>query len=89
MYFTYNFSKILMDGSYKAFRHVETLFVQGIKLVPRRLAIDWRKVNNFCQPIAGLLGTRFIPWTNKVCTCRKALYRPLAAIGVQCAQLTH
>ena len=29
----------------KAFRHVETLFVQGGNLVPSRPAIEWRKVN--------------------------------------------
>ena len=55
--------------NYKAFRHVETLFVQGRNLERRRLAIGWRKV-------AGLQlvgGTRFLPWTNKVFTCPMAL----------------
>ena len=56
-----------------AFRHVETLFGQGRNLVPNRPAIGWQKINNFHQPIAGMLGTRFLPWTNKVSTCRKAL----------------
>ena len=60
---------------YKAFRHVETLFVQGRKLVLSRPAIGWPKVNKPRQPIAGLLGTSFLPWTNKVSTCRKALLR--------------
>ena len=57
----------------KAFRRVETLFVKGRNLLPSRPLIGWRKVNNFRQPIAGLLGTRFLPWLNKVSTCRKAL----------------
>ena len=30
---------------YKAFRHVETLFIQGGNLVPSRPVIGWRKVN--------------------------------------------
>ena len=59
--------------AYKAFRHVETLSVQGRNLVPTRLAIGWRGLFTFCQPIASLLGTRFLPWMSKVSTCRKAL----------------
>ena len=58
---------------YKAFRQVETLFVQGRNLVPSRLGISWLKVNKPCQPKTSLLGTRFLPWTNKVSTCRMAL----------------
>ena len=34
--------------------------------VPSRPAICWRKVNICRQPMAGLLGTMFPPWTNKV-----------------------
>ena len=61
------------QAPHKAFVHVETLFVQGRKIVPSRPTIGWRKVNKPCQPISGLLGTRFLPWTNKVSTCRNAL----------------
>jgi len=61
------------SGNNKAFRHVETLFVQGRNLVPSRPFIGSRGLFTFRQPIAGLLGTRFLPWTNKVSTCRKAL----------------
>ena len=50
--------------TYKAFPYVETLFVQGRNLVPSRPAIGWRKVNKSHPPTAGLLGTRFLPWTN-------------------------
>ena len=32
----------------KAFRHVETLFVQDRNLVPSRPGIGWRKVNKPC-----------------------------------------
>ena len=52
-------------------------FVQGRNLVPSRPDIGCRKVNKPCQLIAGLLGTRFLPRTDKVSTCRKALCRPL------------
>ena len=38
-------------------------------------AIGWWKVNKPRQPIAGLLRTRFLPWTNKASTCRKALFK--------------
>ena len=57
----------------KASRHVETLFIQGRNFVPSRPAIGWWKVNKPHQPIADLLGTRFLPRTNKVSTCRKGL----------------
>ena len=60
--------------SNKALLHVETLFVQGRNLLPSMPAIGWRGLFTSRQPIAGLLGTRFLPWTNKVFTCRKALY---------------
>ena len=56
-----------------AFRHVETLFVQGRNLVPSRPAIGWRDLFTLRQPIAGVLGTSFQPWINKVSTRRKAL----------------
>ena len=61
---------------YKAFRHVQTLFVQGRNLVPSRPAIGWWKVNKPCQPITRFV---YITATNsrlawyKVSTCRKAL----------------
>ena len=58
----------------KAFQLVETLFIQGRNLVPTRPAIGWRGLFTFHRPIAVLLGTRFLPWTNKVSACRKALY---------------
>ena len=57
----------------KAFRRVETLFVQGRSLASSRPAIGWRKVNKPRQAIAVMLGTSFLPWTNTVTTCRKAL----------------
>ena len=41
---------------------VESLYQAGLLVV-----------GVFRQPIAGLLGTSFLPWTNKVSTCRKAL----------------
>ena len=50
---------------------VETLFVQGRNIVPSKLVIGEQGLFNFRQPI--LLGTRFLPWTNKVSMCRKAL----------------
>ena len=59
--------------SNNVFQHVETLFLKGRNLVPSRPAIGWRKVNKPCQPIASLFGTRFLPWTNEVSTCRKVL----------------
>ena len=37
-------------------------------------AFGWWGIFTFRQPIAGLLGTRFLPWTNIVSTYRKALY---------------
>ena len=55
-------------------QYIETLFVQGRNLVPSRTAIGWRGLFTFRQPLTVLLGTRFLPWTNKVSTCRKALY---------------
>ena len=42
--------------------------------VPIRPGIGWRKVNKPCQPITSLLYTRILPQTNKVSTCRMALY---------------
>ena len=56
-------------ANFKAFRHVEILFVQGRNLVPRKPGIGWWNVNKPCKTLAGLLGTR----TNKVSTCLKAL----------------
>ena len=44
-----------------------------INLVPSRPAIGQRGLFTFRQPIASLLGTRFLPWTN---TTRKALLHP-------------
>ena len=41
-------------------------FVQGRNLVPSRPDIGWRGLFTFCQSIAGLLGTRFLPMTKKV-----------------------
>jgi len=61
---------------YEAFRHVETVFVQGKNLVPSRPAIGWQVLFTYRQPIEGLLGTRFPPWTKKVSTYRKAIYLP-------------
>jgi len=57
---------------YKAFQQVETLFIQGKNLVPSRLVIGKHDLFTFRQPIAGLLGTRFLPWTNK-CGRRKVI----------------
>ena len=54
-----------------AFRHVET-FVQGRNLVPSRLVMGYQGLFTFRQPIAGLIGARFLAWTNEVSTCRKA-----------------
>ena len=38
-------------ANYKAFRRVETLFVQGRNLVPSRPAIGWRRLFTFHQPL--------------------------------------
>ena len=57
----------------EVFRHVGTLIVQGRNLVPSRLVIVWQGLFTFRQLITGLLGTRFLPWTNKVSTRQKAL----------------
>ena len=59
------------QNSNKAFRHAETLFIQGRPLVPNRPAIGGQGLFTLHQPIAGLLGIRFLPWTNKVSTRRK------------------
>ena len=59
---------------YKAFRHVETLLVRGRNLVASRPTIGWRGLFTFHQLIACLLGTKFLPGTNKVSTCRNALF---------------
>ena len=56
---------------YMAFQQVETLFVHGRNLVPNRLVIGQQGLFTFHQPIPGLLGTKFLPWTNKVSTCRE------------------
>ena len=40
---------------YKAFRQVETLFVQGRNLVPSKPAIGWRALFTFRQPIVEIL----------------------------------
>ena len=58
---------------YKVFRHVETSFVQGRNLYLAGLLLVIQGLFTFRKPIPGLLGTRFLPWTNEVCTCRKAL----------------
>ena len=62
-----------------AFRHFQTLLIQSRNLVPSRHAISWRGLFTFHQPIAGLLGTKFLPWMNKVSTCRKDLLRHSAS----------
>ena len=59
----------LVRDIYKAFRHIETLFVQGRNLVPSMSAISCRGLFTFRQPLASMLCTRFLPWTNKVSTC--------------------
>ena len=58
--------------SNKAFRH-QTLFVHGRYLVPSRPAIGWRGLFTFRQPIAGLRGTKFLPWKSKFSSFRKVL----------------
>ena len=68
---------------HKAFRLVETLFVQGKNLVPSRPGFGWRKINKPCQLITSLLGTRFLSWTNKVYTCRKALLADINHVVLQ------
>ena len=75
-------------SNYKAFKHVEILFVQGRNLVPIRPAIGWWGLFTFHQPIPGLLGTRFLPLTNKVSTCRKAIMHCSVSANVICG-LTH
>ena len=54
----YECHKADQPSQYKAFQHVETLFVQSRNLVPSRNAIGWQSLFTFRQPIAGLLGTR-------------------------------
>ena len=44
---------------YKAFRHVETLFVQGRNLYLSSLLLDAQGLFTFRQPIARLQGTDF------------------------------
>ena len=39
--------------------------------------IDSQGLFTFRQPIASLLGTRFLPWMKKVSTCRKTLLKIL------------
>ena len=64
----------LFSCLYKAFRHVETLFVQGRNLVPSRPTFGWWKLSKPRQPIVILLGTRFLHCTNNIFTCQKALF---------------
>ena len=45
--------------SYKAFRHVETSFVQGRNLYLAGLLLVIQDIFTLRQPIAGLLGTGF------------------------------
>ena len=46
-------------SNYKAFRHIETLFVQGINLYLTGLLLVTQVLFTFRQPIAGLQGTDF------------------------------
>ena len=60
---------------YKTFRHVETLFIEGRNLqVPNRPAIGYTRFIYFPLTISRPGRYRFLPRTNKVCTCRKALF---------------
>ena len=54
---------------YKAFRHVETLFIQGnVFIRPGALLVGAIPPTN-----SGLGRIKTLPWMNKVSTCRKAL----------------
>jgi len=50
-----------LTDSYKAFRHIETLFVQGRNLHLAGLLLVIQGLFTFRQPIAGLQGTDFYP----------------------------
>ena len=50
---------LLRTELYKAFRHVEPLFVQGRNLYPAGLLLVLQGLLTFRQPIAGLQGTDF------------------------------
>ena len=69
LFFTY----FTVSYLYKAFRHVETLFVQGRNLYLAGLILVLQGLFTFRQPIAGLQGTDFYLGRIKFLR-RKALY---------------